>query len=248
MGREKVDNTGEIYDTNEGYKATVIKSDGALNLTVQFNDERGTIVGNLKRCAVKNGQISNPYHKTIFGVGYYGIGDYSKKTHAVLYKKWYNMLKRCLDEECQKLHPTYKDVSICENWEDLQIFGKWYEENYVEDFELDKDILFKGNKLYSPETCCFVPKEINTLFTKRQNHRGKYPIGVKKAKGHNFEAYITIQGEKKHLGTRKTPEEAFLLYKEAKEKEIKRLANKWRGKITEACYWAMMNYQVEITD
>jgi hypothetical protein len=119
----------------------------------------------------------------------------------------------------------------------------------VENFELDKDILIKGNKIYSPETCCFVPKEINLLFTKSNSIRGKYPIGVScRKKDGKFRAQCWVEGKQRFLGSFYTPEEAFQAYKEAKEQEIKRLAKKWRLFMTDECYEVMINYQIERTD
>ena len=108
----------------------------------------------------------------------------------------------------------------------------------------------KGNKIYSPETCAFVPTEINTLLISCKTTRGKYPIGVtlNKGGGKKFIAQITKNKKHFHLGYYGTPEEAFEAYKEAKEEYIKEVANKWRSQITEEVYNALINYKVEIDD
>ena len=118
----------------------------------------------------------------------------------------------------------------------------------MQGWELDKDILIKGNKVYSPETCCFVPQEINCLFTNCKSVRGKYPIGVTKTVNGKYKARINKNGDRIDLGLFDTPEEAFQVYKIAKELHIKEVADKWRGQITEPCYEAMYAYEVEITD
>ena len=116
-------------------------------------------------------------------------------------------------------------------------------------WELDKDILQKGNKLYSKDTCCFVPHEINMLLTKRDNARGEYPIGVcfHKASG-KFMAYLTINGKMKFLGRFTTPEEAFQAYKLAKEAYIKAVAEKWKHLLDNRVFQALMVYEVAIDD
>ena len=119
--------------------------------------------------------------------------------------------------------------------------------NCIKEFALDKDILLKGNKIYSPETCCFVPQEINNLFIKRLRGRGKYPIGVSLNKGKYF-SEISCGNTRISLGYFDTPQEAFQAYKTAKEAYIKEVADKWRGQITEQVYEAMYNYKVEIDD
>ena len=116
--------------------------------------------------------------------------------------------------------------------------------------DLDKDILIKGNKTYSPEACVFVPKKINSLFTKANNLRGDYPIGVSYFKeSDKFKSqYKTMDGKEIHLGLFDTPEEAFISYKNAKEKYIKQIAEEYKSKIPQKLYKAMINYEVEITD
>ena len=118
--------------------------------------------------------------------------------------------------------------------------------NIEDKLELDKDILIKGNKIYSPNNCIFVPKIINSLFSSH-DRRDNLPIGVKK-QDKGYMARIRIDGKLKYLGYYETPEKAFYVYKEAKEKEIKRVADLYKDKIPQKLYEAMYNYEVEITD
>ena len=118
---------------------------------------------------------------------------------------------------------------------------------------LDKDILVKGNKIYSPETCVFVPQNINTLFTKRNKVRGEYPIGVSFYKNTNkylAQCNILINGKSqyKKLGYYNNIEDAFNAYKESKEANIKQVADYYKDNIPNKLYEAMYNYEVEITD
>jgi len=114
---------------------------------------------------------------------------------------------------------------------------------------LDKDILQKGNKLYSKETCCFVPAEVNNLLIKSDKARGEYPVGVNfhKATG-RFRAYLAINGKVKHLGLFNTPEESFQAYKTAKEAYIKVVAQQWQHLLDERVFQALMTYEVNIND
>ena len=113
---------------------------------------------------------------------------------------------------------------------------------------MDKDILIKGNKIYSSETCVFVPERINLLFIKNDRIRGDLPIGVS-YDGNRYKSQCK-NGTHKYirLGTYDTPEEAFQIYKQYKENVIKDVANEYKGKIPEKLYNALMNYKVEITD
>ena len=114
--------------------------------------------------------------------------------------------------------------------------------------ELDKDILNKGNKVYSPDTCVYVPQSINSLFTKSDKVRGEYPIGVYKQKDKYVAQLNKGNGKQIYLGSYSTPEEAFQAYKQAKEEYIKEVANEYKDKIPYRLYEALMNYEVEIDD
>ena len=129
-------------------------------------------------------------------------------------------------------------------------FKKWYDQFNYENYHLDKDILVKGNKHYSPDTCCLVPQEINTLLTKRQGCRGRQPIGVCYIKRSGKYSATIHKMRNVHLGFFDTPEEAFQAYKSAKEQYVKEIATQYfqEGKITQRVYQALMEYQVEITD
>ena len=118
---------------------------------------------------------------------------------------------------------------------------------------LDKDILCKGNKVYSRENCIFVPQRINNLFTKNNKVRGKNPIGVTELPSGNYEAQCKDEYSKViYLGTYSTKEEAFRVYKEYKERVIKNVIDSYEGKIPEPFYSrlreAMYSYKVEIDD
>ncbi len=148
----------------------------------------------------------------------------------------------------QKQSPCY--VGVTNEFENFQKFTDWCHKQigYFNKYCLDKDILFKGNKIYSEKTCCFVPQELNKLLTKRERCRGDFPIGVVK-EGNTFRANVRV-GVRTALTKCgfKTPEDAFMYYKQEKEKHIKKIAEKWKESIDLMVYEALMNYQVEMTD
>ena len=118
------------------------------------------------------------------------------------------------------------------------------------DWHLDKDLLMKGNKVYSEYSCVFIPHEINTVLVKCEASRGKHLIGVyyhKRDKA--FVARVSKnKGNREWLGSFKTEIEAFNTYKVAKESFIKEQAEKWKDKIDPRAYEALMNYEVNIND
>lgn len=179
-----------------------------------------------------------------------GINDcIDVRRRSEVYKHWRSMLVRCYSERHHKQFPIYADCNVCTEWHHLSNFKKWFDENYIEGYALDKDILIKGNKVYSPDTCCFVPQEINNLLIKSDKARGNLPLGVSK-RGNKFYSSVSVNRKRVHLGVFNTPEEAFLAYKKAKEHNVKVLAEKYfkEGRITERVYRALLDYRVEITD
>ena len=167
---------------------------------------------------------------------------------------WNDMQTRCYNIKLHNRLPEYKGCTICDYWlEDKERFYKWVEENYYmtgdEQMDLDKDILFKGNKVYSPETCVFVPHTINTLLLNCKRKRGKYPLGVSYEKSKNkYRASLNVDGKNVKLGYYNTPEEAFLEYKRHKEALIIVMADRYKSKIPDKVYEAMMNWKIEMDD
>ena len=251
---EKKDRTGETRINNNGEEMKIVRYGNAFDIDVQFVKD-GTIIEHKYYNNFKRGLIKNPMKPSFYGIGCIGIGKFKpydengKPTKC--YIAWVGMLERCYCSKYQDKYPTYKDCRVCEEWHNFQVFAEWYYNHYYEieneKMNLDKDILCKGNKVYSPDTCVFVANSINVLFTKRNNSRGKYPIGVYK-KGNKFKAQLNKDNEKIHLGYFNTPEEAFLAYKQAKEEYIKEMAEKYKSQIPHELYEAMIAYEVEIDD
>jgi len=190
----------------------------------------------------------------VYGVGVNDwTGNISVNGKVILeYKLWSGVLQRCFYEKYKQNQPTYKDVTCSKDWLSMTKFVD--DVSQMEGFglsgwELDKDILQKGNKLYSKDTCCFVPHEINSLLIRCDNSRGEYPVGVyfHKAPG-KFMARLAINGKEKFLGYFNTPEEAFFAYKAAKEAKIKAVAEKWKHLLDDRVYQALLAYEVNIDD
>lgn len=152
--------------------------------------------------------------------------------HLPFYRTWVAMLNRCYSTKLHLTQPTYIGCTVCEEWKYLSNFKKWYEENYIEGFQLDKDILVEGNKVYSPERCRFVPQYLNLLLNTRNNDRGSLPLGVieRKIYGNNkttsyYGKCNGIRGEKLSK-TFKTIHEAQAWYSETKKRIVKEQATR----------------------
>lgn len=229
------------------------------SIIVEFQDEYNAKV-HTKYQMFSIGKVKNPYFPEVFGAGMVGnkypasINGKSNKE----YNTWQSMLRRCFDEKYKNKHTEYKDVTCCEEWLLFENFYEWLhsQENFDkwyghQKWALDKDILIKGNKVYSPETCCLVPQNVNKLFIKCDAVRGDFPIGVRKS-GNKYRVQCKnpFKNKIESLGTYFTIENAFLSYKQYKENIIKQVAEvEYKaGNITRQCYEAMMSYEVEITD
>jgi len=190
----------------------------------------------------------------VFGVG---VNDWvgAVKVGGKLIKEydlWTSMLKRCFSEKFKQKWPTYQDVTCSKEWLSMTKFIEDVSQMRgfgLSGWALDKDILQKGNKLYSKDTCCFVPQEVNLLLIKCDKARGEWPVGVyfDKPSG-KFMARLRINGKMKYLGLFSTPDEAFQAYKTAKEAYIKVVAKKWQHLLDERVYLALMAYEVNIDD
>ncbi|MGL5689410.1 MAG: hypothetical protein ACRDD8_01210 [Bacteroidales bacterium] len=246
---------GMSITANNGQKMTIIEYRKHNDIDVEFED--GGVAKHKRFSEFKEGSIKNPYLPVIYGFGFIGEGMYKPTfggTTTKEYRAWSGMIRRCFDyENMNKRNMVYEDCSICEEWRNFQVFAKWYNENIWcgEKLQVDKDILFKHNKLYSPETCVLTTSKINKLFVKCDKSRGKYPIGMSK-KNNKLQVACQLGKESKtYLGVYSTIEEAFGVYKQAKETYIKQMANEYKLthlNFPQNLYEAMMNYRVEITD
>lgn len=250
---------GEENLNTQGCLMKIIEYNNSDDIIVEFQDEYKAKV----RATYKwflSGNIKNPYFPEVYGVGMIGnkYPSVINKKQLKEYRAWCSMLCRCFNEKVKNRHKTYKDVTCCEDWLLYENFYEWLhsQDNFEQwlnnnMWAIDKDILVKGNKLYSPETCCLVPQNVNKLFEKRSLARGNLPIGVRR-NGNGFSAVCNnpLMCKNIYLGTYKTIEESFLIYKSYKENIIKQVAQKEfnKGNIIKECHDAMMSYKVEITD
>ncbi len=155
-----------------------------------------------------------------YGGGYIGVGKHRVGGRPLTksYSVWTNMLRRCYHSKTQRIQPTYKGCEVCDEWKNYQIFAQWHVENYTEGFQLDKDILSPGNKIYSPEFCIYIPQWLNKLFGPKNAHKA-LPVGVGVFEG-RYRAQIGRFGETVYLGSFGTVEEARVRYLEARRKYL----------------------------
>lgn len=167
-----------------------------------------------------------------------------------VYNLWHNLICRCYHPRTPTERPTYVGCSISEKFKDFSFFHEWCLTQIgfgQEGYQLDKDLLLKGNKVYSEDTCVFLPRDLNSLLLSSKAARGSLPLGVS-AVGTRFRVHCGRKPANRFVGDFKTPEEAFQAYKQAKETFIKSQAEKWKDQIDIRAYEALMRYEVLPTD
>ena len=247
------DCVGKVCKSNLSGDFKILKYNDSKNVEIQFLKTGFETTANLQH--IKSGNVKDPYSPSVHGVGVLGT-KYPSTVNGVQtkeYELWQSMLKRCYSDALKKKQPTYEGCECSENFKSYEYFYEWCHEQIGfgdDEWQLDKDLLTKGNKVYSESTCVFIPREINQILVKCTASRGEHLIGVSWSKTNKaFKAMVSrSKGKSEYLGLFNTELEAYNAYKVAKETFIKEQANKWKGQIDTRAYEALMNYTVEITD
>ena len=243
---------GAVFKTNNYGDVEVTEYVDSHNITVKFLNTgaiKNTTASALTTGVLKDSEVHDT-HK-------YGVMDIPKSVGRggrcdPLYKKWNGMMQRCYNPKNKINNPAYEACTSSETFRHFSKFKSWYYSQIgceQEGWHLDKDILIKGNKVYSEDTCCIVPPEINVALANNKSVRGSFPQGViYNSTKTRYRARIQRGDKRESLGTYDTPEEAFYAYKPVKEAHIKSLAEKWKDQIDNRVYEALMNWTIEIAD
>lgn len=224
------------FTTTEGYELVFI--DGGSKKS-HVTAKIGDYIFLVEPHKAKLGNVKNPFHHSVYGHGYFGVGEHSFVKDPKAYKSWAGIMERVY---CPKLHlkrPTYKDVTVCEEWHNFQNFAKWFyeESNYQDGWHLDKDLMSNSEKVYSPETCIFIPNALNSFIANRYvNNKSGY-VGVcwdKEASRWAAAIKLVNTGKTIKLGRFTTPEDASNAYEIARSIEANVWANRMSGILPEA--------------
>ena len=247
------DCVGKVFKSKYSGDFKVLKYNDRANVEIQFLKTGFEMVARLNH--IRNGKVKDPYSPSVCGVGI--IGNKYPSTingvHTKEYALWADMLRRCYSTTFKKKYPTYEGCEASENFKHYEYFHEWCNKQVGfsnKDWHLDKDLLIKGNKVYSENTSVFIPSEINSLLIKREASRGEHLIGVYWSKTANAFVAMVRKNKRKSewLGSFKTEIEAFNTYRQAKESFVKEQAEKWKSQIDPRAYNALMNYEVSIND
>lgn len=182
---------------------------------------------------------------TVYGTGYLGEGGYDVRDCGGKllpeYQAWSGMLGRCYSEAKLKVDPSYKGCSVHPNWHNFQVFAEWYtnQENYGKGYDLDKDILVQGNKVYSSKTCCLVPKEVNSGVKFRTG------FGISERPNGDFQVRVNVFGKRVSLGNFKDRELAKKAYLTHKVGYSKMIAEKYKSELSLEVYLALTNINIK---
>lgn len=252
LALKKVKYEGEVYATKNYGDVVVLEYHSARDVIIKFLN-----TGNVRKTAtseLRKGEIRDNEAFPVYKVGVMDIPNEVQRGKPVPkeYIIWNGVKQRCYNENIRDKLPSYRDVEMSDNFKLYSYFKEWCNKQigFNEDgWQLDKDILSKGNKIYSEDTCCFVPPEINCALVGNKKVRGAFPQGViYNCTKTRYRARIQRGNKWESLGVYDTPEEAFQAYKPVKESNIKSLAEKWKDQIDHRVYEALINWTIEITD
>ena len=243
---------GKTFESCNYGEYVVLEYENSKHIKIKFKNTQSIRV--VTAADIRGGRVLDYEMPTLFGVGILGdvegLERLCVKTNKV-YSLWTNMLKRCYYKPTKNIYPTYEDCLVSDEFLKYKTFRLWCynQTGFGEDyFELDKDILsITDQKTYSPENCCFIPKEINVCI--RTFFKSSEKVGVTYHKRDKvYQANCSIGGKNKHLGSFKSEHEAFNVYKQAKETYVKHLANKWKDRIDPRVFDALMCWEVALHD
>jgi len=194
--------------------------------------------------------------KLIYGVGYndrtYPAAENKKSVRE--YDLWHSMLTRCYSGGFKRINAAYEGCTVSENFKSYSYFYEWCQRQIgfnEKEWQLDKDLLFKGNKQYSEDTCVFVPQSINKTLPFCQKRGLRHAVGVSyhtKKRKYVVQPQLQQDGSRRWLGAYDTEVEAFQVYKVYKERHLKNLAKSYYGRLDKRAYSALMAWEVDMSD
>ena len=255
---KKAEYEGRIYPSKRFGDMVIIEYLNCKEVVIKFLNTGHTTKEWFS--SVKSGEVRDKSLPSECGVGFIDIeGAATKGVMTLEYKLWNNMINRCYNQKVNDRLASYKDCTVSNEFKYFSKFKGWcsnqigfnQKDNKGKLFALDKDILVRGNRVYSPETCAFVPQEINSLIVSGKSYRGDLPVGVvldKGAKTPRYRARLSKEGKYYCYGSYPIPEEAFYAYKQAKEAYIKEVADKYKDVIDPRVYKALYEWTINIDD
>lgn len=224
---------GSIYKNTQQSEFIIKDILDYKKLKISFVGYEGELIISCNQ--MKERRFKNPYLPSVFGIGYLGIGKYHTRANnkpTYCYICWKHMMERAYDPKYHIKFPTYTNVTICNDWHNFQNFAEWFEINYIEGYHLDKDLLQTDitNKIYSPNTCVFIPDFLNYFIKSNllaSNTSGYTGVTYDKpSKKWMVTIYDYNRKVNKNLGRYKNIEDAIIVYKKERSKIAEIVKNK----------------------
>lgn len=226
-----LDRTGQEKTNYQGLKMQIIEYRNHRDITVLFSDGKKRKTSYIE---FKRGSVKDLYFPSVYGVGYTGE-EYPRKGNELVWSGWQHMMERCYNKNSSR----YKfygaiGVRVCEEWHNFSNYAKWYYDNCYdidEPLSVDKDILNRDSKIYSPDTCIIIPRKINQSFP-HITPDGKEKIPVYRRESGRYRARMNNY----NIGTYDTYDEAVLVYKQALAQKWASLIEGYRGRIPDEIF------------
>lgn len=164
------------------------------------------------------------------------------------YRTWKCMIQRCYSEKVLLKSPHYTGCTVSEEWKSFSKFKAWMIKQDYKGRALDKDLLSYGNRLYSKDTCIFVPYEVNAFMIEMHTKKSNLPIGVVRKKDRKKQPRYAAKlssdnGVSRTMGVFHTDKEAFECWLKEKRRLAGILADKQSDpKVAEALVRRYQNY------
>lgn len=231
---------GKIFDSTSCGKFKVIQFNNSKNVEIEFINTKFRTITSAEH--VRSGLIKDPFFPYLYGRGYVGESHRQNIGDLKAFKCWKHMMDRCYREGYSS--KTYENVEVCKEWYNFSNFKLWFQEHYVEGFELDKDVLQKDveYKVYSPETCLFLPKEINCAITTRNKNKYNLPVGISLSDNNKYECKVRYKNTNYINKRFDILEEAIEFYNYNKSKIMESLIQKYDEQLEERAKIALRNY------
>lgn len=242
-------NVGDKYTSNSGDLAVVVSVGSNRKCTIKYLDSFG-YEQELRTDNLVRGKFKNPYKPVVYGFGYIGVGIYrtsykGSRKKTLEYQAWKDMLKRCYSKKFLEKNKSYLGCSVSEEWLNFQVFAEWYtkQKNYGKGYHLDKDLLIKGNKVYSKESCSLLPVEVNTAISVRADYveRG-LPECVQRTPSGRYVVRVRSLEEGSYVGTYDDLDDATQSSLVARSLRVKELHDKYEDCLSEKQKSSLLNW------